>query len=92
MAAILKSLLPALQDVQDASERHAIADELAELMGVSSEERFSFAVAKFIHRIVQQRPEHREGLYRLSRCPAPALAVGSGEGGGTKDELGLDEF
>jgi DNA primase len=35
----LKSLLPALQDVQDAGERLAIADELAELMGVSPEER-----------------------------------------------------
>ena len=35
----LKSLLPALQDVQDATERLAIADELADLMGVSPEER-----------------------------------------------------
>ena len=35
----LKSLLPALQDVQDATERLAIADEIAEMMGVSPEER-----------------------------------------------------
>lgn len=35
----LKSLLPALQDVQDAAERLAIADEMADLIGVSPEER-----------------------------------------------------
>jgi len=35
----LKFVLPALQDVQDATERLAIADELADLMGVSPEER-----------------------------------------------------
>ena len=35
----LKSLLPALQDVQDATERLAIADEIADLMGVTPEER-----------------------------------------------------
>ena len=35
----LKSLLPALTDVQDATERLAIADEIADLMGVSPEER-----------------------------------------------------
>ena len=35
----LKSLLPALQDVQDATERLAIADEMADLMGVTPEER-----------------------------------------------------
>ena len=35
----MKSLLPALQDVQDATERLAIADEIADLMGVSPEER-----------------------------------------------------
>lgn len=35
----LKFVLPALQDVQDATERLAIADEIADLMGVSPEER-----------------------------------------------------
>ena len=44
----LKSLLPALQDVQDAAERLAIADEMADLMGVSPEERIRSGFRKAV--------------------------------------------
>ncbi len=35
----VKSLLPALQDIPDSAERLAVADELADLLGLSPEER-----------------------------------------------------
>ena len=61
----LKSLLPALQDVQDATERLAIADEVADLMGVTPEERIRSGFRK------AARDRKKEAVNRYeSRLPA----------------------
>ena len=80
----LKSLLPALQDVQDATERLAIADEIADLMGVSPDERVrsgfrkaardrkSDAVKRFESKLP---PRERELLQALIANPESRHAV-----------------
>ena len=80
----LKSLLPALTDVQDATERLAIADEIAELMGVSPEERVrsgfrkaardrkTNAVARFESKLP---PRERELLQAFIANPEARAAV-----------------
>ncbi|HEY3740339.1 MAG TPA: DNA primase [Bryobacteraceae bacterium] len=80
----LKSLLPALQDVQDAAERLAIADEMADLMGVSPEERVRSGFRKAardrkadaMNRFETKLPaRERELLHALLANPAAREAV-----------------
>lgn len=62
----VKSLLPALQDIPDSAERLAIADELADLLGLSPEER----VRTGFRRAAQERKSAIPHSAQQTKLPA----------------------